>query len=65
MAEKDDKRPRTGGNMGAGKSGSEGLGPEKEADTLGSHQPEDEVAHRPASGEKERNRHEQRRQEEE
>jgi hypothetical protein len=65
MADNDKKSSRTGGNMGAGQSGSEGLGPEKEADTLGSHRPDDDVAHELEPSEKERNRHEQREQEQE
>lgn len=53
------KSTRSGGNMGAGQSGVEGLGTEKAADTLGSHDPDDKVAHKPEPGEKEPNRHEQ------
>lgn len=50
---------RTGGHMGAGRSGKEGLGSEKPADELGSNEPEAEVAHRMERREKEPNRHDQ------
>ena len=37
--ERNEKNFRSGGNMGAGKSGREDLGPEKSADEQGSHRP--------------------------
>ena len=37
--ERYDKNPRSGGHMGAGKSGREDMGAEKSADELGSHKP--------------------------